>query len=68
MLVPKKRCYKEGVQHVFDTFLHCCSLSQMFSCHHVTHFCSNLSLDIQLPQKSSNRSDVLFADFENSKS
>lgn len=40
----------------------------MFSYHHVTYFCSNLSLDIQLPQKSSDRSDVLCADFENSKS
>lgn len=40
----KDRCYKEGAQHVFDTFLRCCSHWQMFSYHHVTYFCSDLSL------------------------
>lgn len=66
MLMPKKRCYKEGAQHVFD--FHCGSHSQMFSYHHVTYIFSNGSLDIWLPQKSSDRSNVLFADFENSRS
>lgn len=59
-LCLKGRCYKEGAQHAFDTFLHCCSHSQMFSYHHVTYFCSNLSLGIS-PQKIANRSDVLLA-------